>query len=123
MHGFEQTLRSVCRHVRPRRIIEWGPGLSTALMHEECPEAVIDTIEFCPKYYAIAQRECRRVLDPVMGSGTTLEAAKQEGAAAVGIEIEERWCEVAAKRLAQGVFNTPNTMVHSSCKSQPVLPQ
>ena len=45
--------------------------------------------------------DAKIVLDPFMGSGTTLRAAKDMGIKSLGIEIEERYCEIAAKRMAQ----------------------
>lgn len=74
-------------------------------------EAVVENGHPCPKPIGQIKWLVRRVslpgeliLDPFMGSGTTLKAAKNLGRNGIGIEIEEKYCEIAAKRLAQEVF-------------------
>jgi site-specific DNA-methyltransferase (adenine-specific) len=65
----------------------------------------------CPKpqewmnwLVGLASKSGETVVDPFMGSGTTLRAAKDFGNKAIGIEIEEKYCEIAAKRLSQQVL-------------------
>ena len=46
-------------------------------------------------------REGETIIDPFMGSGTTLVCAREHNRKCIGIEIEEKYCEIAANRLAQ----------------------
>jgi len=76
------------------RILERGSGKA---MHPcQKPLAVVRPF--------VDRLEAALICDPYMGTGTTLLAAKLCGRKAIGIEMEERYCEVAANRLAQGVL-------------------
>ncbi|MFN8392447.1 MAG: DNA methyltransferase [Bdellovibrionota bacterium] len=78
-------------------VFEWTRELDAAHPNQK-PLAAMKTI------LATYAPEKASVLDPFLGSGTTLRAAKDLGMSGVGIEVEKRWCEVAAMRMAQEVL-------------------
>lgn len=91
---------------RPTAVCLYHPGMHVTGENNGHP---------CPKPLAfmvwavnIASLSGERVFDPFMGSGTTLVAAKQLGRKAIGIDIEERYCEIAAHRLQQSVLPFPS---------------
>lgn len=82
---------SVLRYQRPS-------GVEVSLHPTEKPVPLLrELIESSSRFGEL-------ILDPFAGCGSTLVAARLEGRSAIGIEIDERYCETAAKRVAQGAL-------------------
>ena len=79
---------------RDRDILRFSRGDTSAYLHPT--QKPVELLR-----HLIGKHSAATILDPFMGSGTTLRAAMDLGRKAIGIEIEERYCEIAARRLEQ----------------------
>lgn len=82
----------------PQNVIQCAPVPPNEKVH--IAEKPVDVINCLVKFAPLEGT----VLDPFMGSGTTLRAAKDLGRKAIGIEIEKKYCDIAIERLRQGVL-------------------
>lgn len=82
---------------RDRDILRFSRGNTSAYVHPT--QKPISLLR-----YLIGRHESGVILDPFMGSGSTIVAAQSMNRRAIGIEIEERYCEIAARRLEQEVL-------------------
>ena len=92
------------KHLKPVGQDGWVTNIqtnqSTVGDGHPCPK----DLRFWRQLVAKFSLEDSLVLDPFLGSGTTLRAAKDLGRRAVGIEVEERYCQLAVDRLGQEVL-------------------
>jgi len=81
---------------RPRSVMRWDWSSTLDPCHP-----TVKPLPLLRKLVNLSAFSGELVLDPFMGSGTTLRAAKDLGLRAIGIEIEEKYCEIAVERLRQ----------------------
>lgn len=96
--------------VIPGRHMSTNPEPKTGNSHP-CPRK-LDHVRWLVKWWTETDDV---VLDPFAGSGTTGRACKDLGRKCIQVEIEEKYCEIAANRLAQEVL--------FSCEAQPEIPE
>lgn len=89
-----------------RKNMQWNGGGKSAIYrhmvernHKEHPTQ--KPLKLIKELTGLFSNDGETILDPFMGSGTTLKAAKELGRQAIGIEMEEKYCEIAVNRLRQ----------------------
>lgn len=98
VHRFESAKRLFGDYSARSRFIVW-PAEKNEFEHP-----TVKPLQVVKKLVTLGTQPGDTILDPFMGTGTTLRAAKDLGRAAIGVEVEERYCEIAAHRLAQDVL-------------------
>lgn len=86
------------RHIIPGRVMD--PSSKGKENDHPCPRKIAHVNWLVYRWSDLLDT----ILDPFMGSGTTLVASKNLGRKSIGIEIEEKYCEIAAQRLSQEVL-------------------
>ena len=81
-----------------------GNGTSDGIDYEALPHPTPRRLEHVQWLVSYFSEPSDIILDPFMGTGTTLRAAKNLHRFAIGIELDADWCEIAAKRMAQSVM-------------------
>lgn len=110
--------------------IEWNGLLGKERGSRDHPtQKPLDLMRWCLLSYA-KPGDC--ILDPFLGAGTTLRAAKDLGLRAIGIEVDRRYCEISRNRLAQESFNfcplglaplpVPDTLPLFAVRAGPIAP-
>ncbi len=82
-------------------VIRVFDGKRSDTLRQHPTQKTLELMKWCISFAPNA----KALLDPFMGSGTTLRAAKDLGLRSIGVEIEEKYCEIAAERLRQEVLS------------------
>ena len=106
--GFGEAWEAIFYGMKGRRKLN-GKRPRTVMRHDwsstmDPQHPTVKPVGLLRKLIGMSTANGETVMDPFMGSGTTLLAARLESRRAIGVEVDERYCEIAAKRLSQGVL-------------------